>query len=432
MYRSLPLVLVLAASGCRDCAPDPSAALQPAPEALASALAGAAAPAAAPSDAAVAPSASGGAAALAPAPGGSAAALPGSPRVEAAPVDRAAYLGALGQGRAAARKGRYAEGIAAFDRALAAMPHEPRALAERGHARMRLGADLDAAAADLQRAEQLGPDDKLAAQIWYNLGLLDELRGEAELARAAFARSFLLSPTAAARAKAGPGMPCGVLVERREAPSRDDFLAPRLVVARGWLDAYEQLYRDNDPKVEQKEPATEAEAQRSLCERHGADRCTGPSPWLLTRYLNSIQGELEDHVLSRPDGSLLVFHAGMVLRTTDLTTMNRIVCIPEERLEVRFEPDVVHVTVEAELRAWKSEDEAAAAACDPGRLETEDLFYDAKTGRELVRLSRAGGRDTARVKRAGRTVEVAAGSCTTTVPLDVRAAAGAGRPAGPR
>ncbi|WP_437835604.1 tetratricopeptide repeat protein [Sorangium sp. So ce1153] len=409
MCRSLPLVLVLAASGCRDCAPDPSAALQPAPEALAS----------------------GGAAGLAPAPGGSAAALPGSPRVEAAPVDREAYLGALGQGRAAARKGRYAEAIAAFDRALAAMPHEPRALAERGHARMRLGADLDAAAADLQRAEQLGPDDKLAAQIWYNLGLLDELRGEAELARAAFARSFLLSPTAAARAKAGPGMPCGVLVERREAPSRDDFLAPRLVVARGWLDAYEQLYRDNDPKVEQKEPATEAEAQRSLCERHGTDRCTDPSPWLLTRYLNSIQGELEDHVLSRPDGSLLVFHAGMVLRTTDLTTMNRIVCIPEERLEVRFEPDVVHVTVEAERRAWKSEDEAAAAACDPGRIETEDLFYDAKTGRELVRLSRAGGRDAARVKLAGRTVEVAAGTCTTTVPLDVRAA-GAGRPAEPR
>ncbi|WP_437653415.1 tetratricopeptide repeat protein [Sorangium sp. So ce1182] len=427
----MPLVLVLAASGCRDCAPDPSAALQPAPEALASALAGAAAPAAASSDAAAAPIASGGAAALAPAPSGSAAALPGSSRVEAAPVDREAYLGALGQGRAAARKGRYAEAIAAFDRALAAMPHEPRALAERGHARMRLGADLDAAAADLQRAEQLGADDKLAAQIWYNLGVLDELRGQVELARAAFARSFLLSPTAAARAKAGPGMPCGVLVERREAPSRDDFLAPRLAVARGWLHAYEQLYRGNDPKVEQKEPATEAEAQRSLCERHGTDRCTGPSPWLLTRYLNSIQGEIEDHVLSRPDGSLLVFHAGMVLRTTALTTMNRIVCIPEERIEVRFEPDVVHVTVEAELRAWKSADEAAADACDPGRIETEDLLYDAKTGRELVRLSRAGGRDAARVKLAGRTVEVAAGTCTTTVPLDVPAA-GAGRPAEPR
>ncbi|AGP38445.1 hypothetical protein [Sorangium cellulosum] len=99
---------------------------------------------------------------------------------------------------------------------------------------------------------------------------------------------------------------------------------------------------------------------------------------------------------------------------------------------MRFEADVVHVTVEAELRAWKSADEAAADACDPGRLETEDLLYDAKTGRELVRLSRAGGgRDTARVKLAGRTVEVAAGTCTTTVRLDV-SAAGVGRPAEPR
>ncbi|WP_437768927.1 hypothetical protein WMF27_10870 [Sorangium sp. So ce281] len=89
------------------------------------------------------------------------------------------------------------------------------------------------------------------------------------------------------------------------------------------------------------------------------------------------------------------------------------------------------MTVEAERRAWKSADEAAAGACDPGRLETEDLLYDAKTGRELVRLSRAGGRDAARVKLAGRMVEVAAGTCTTTVPLDVPAA-GAGRPAGPR
>ncbi|WP_437732085.1 hypothetical protein [Sorangium sp. So ce1335] len=48
-----------------------------------------------------------------------------------------------------------------------------------------------------------------------------------------------------------------------------------------------------------------------------------------------------------------------------------------------------------------------------------------------MRLSRAGGRDAATVKLAGRTVEVAAGTCTTTVPLDVPAA-GAGRPAEPR
>ncbi|WP_441287749.1 hypothetical protein ACSRUE_37400 [Sorangium sp. KYC3313] len=77
------------------------------------------------------------------------------------------------------------------------------------------------------------------------------------------------------------------------------------------------------------------------------------------------------------------------------------------------------------------EPHVAGRALHDGHRAALDLLYDAKTGRELVRLSRAGGRGAARVKLAGRMVEVAAGTCTTTVPLDVPAA-GAGRPAGPR
>jgi hypothetical protein len=50
------------------------------------------------------------------------------------PIDKRAYDLALNEGRAATRSGKYHDAYAAFDRALEAWPHDPKAIAERGYA----------------------------------------------------------------------------------------------------------------------------------------------------------------------------------------------------------------------------------------------------------------------------------------------------------
>lgn len=414
------LLLVLSAALLPACRGDPaeqrSGADRSAPDSLREAPAGALSPARA--DAA--PSAS----ALA----GAESSPPGSPSAEPAPAaaDRKVYLDALAEGRAAVRDKRYREAIAAFGRALGAMPHEPRALAERGQARL-LAGDLEGAAADLQGAERLGPDDRLAAHLWFNLGLIDEQRGEPARARSAFARSYLLSPTPAIKARAGSGMACGVAIEHRRRAT-GDVLSPRLVLATGWLDVYRQLYGGGRDPRPGREPATDAEAKRSLCERDGADRCAGHPPWVLTRHVNSALGELEDHVFAEPDGSLFVYHAGFVQRRTEATSSSRLSCVPEQRLTVRLGLDVLHVATETELRAWKGPDDPAPQACDPGQTWVEDVFYTLGTGEELVRLGRVERPGSATVKLVGRKVEIQAKGCAKSVLLDSAAAAGASAP----
>jgi hypothetical protein len=84
-----------------------------------------------------------------------------------------AWTRAVARGRAATLGERYAEAIAAFDAALAAEPHDPRALAERGYARLRAG-ELDAAAFDLRSARRRTTDPALLRAIEHNLELVAE------------------------------------------------------------------------------------------------------------------------------------------------------------------------------------------------------------------------------------------------------------------
>lgn len=133
-----------------------------------------------------------------------------TPRVDASVSNeqRKAYGAAMTEGRTAAATKKYAPAIDAFTRALVAAPEDPRALAERGHARL-LSKDLDGANADLTTALAMAdPNDmKLKAQIELDRGALDDAladMGKAPERRGVavghYRRANELSPSAAAAA----------------------------------------------------------------------------------------------------------------------------------------------------------------------------------------------------------------------------------------
>jgi hypothetical protein len=123
-----------------------------------------------------------------------------------------AYAGALKRGRAATVKKDYHSAIAAFDEALAAIPKEPRALAERGYAKL-LAGDNYGARMDLWAARGRTKDEKLGSQIWWNLGLIAEREKDDSAAHDAFAHAYALHPTLAAKAKLGDAGTCPATVD---------------------------------------------------------------------------------------------------------------------------------------------------------------------------------------------------------------------------
>lgn len=177
----------------------------------------------------------------------------------------AQYLKALTDGRKATKAARYADAIAAFNLALETRPSDPRAFAERGYAAL-LGKDYSSAEDDLRRAAQATVDRGLRAQVFYNLGLVREARGED--GTSAFALSNFLRPTAAARNKLGGKENCPVEVDRSP---KDES-----VHYRDWLafyTEYESAFLHADTK-----PESNDAARKLLC---GASGCAGRSPWLV-------------------------------------------------------------------------------------------------------------------------------------------------------
>jgi tetratricopeptide (TPR) repeat protein len=129
------------------------------------------------------------------------------------PKLRAAYRAGMRTGRKATDAKRWAEAIAGFDEALAAKPNDPRALGERGFAKLLEGKDLAAASRDLDLAAGGTKDPKLLSTIAFNRGLIEEKRGNSANAIAWFVLANTLRPTAAA-AKKIAGNTCPVRVAK--------------------------------------------------------------------------------------------------------------------------------------------------------------------------------------------------------------------------
>lgn len=92
------------------------------------------------------------------------------------------YLAELSHGRKATVAKDYAEAEEHFSKALEALPGDPRALAERGYARL-LASKLPEAEADLRAAIHGAPSSAVLLQIYHNLMLVARQRGDEKAAK---------------------------------------------------------------------------------------------------------------------------------------------------------------------------------------------------------------------------------------------------------
>jgi len=181
----------------------------------------------------------------------------GSAQAADDPKAREAYRLGMKKGRKATLAKSYKEAIAGFDEALAAKPNDSRALGERGFARLLEGSDLDAAKRDFDLATGGTNDPQLLSELWFNRGLIEEKRGSAENATAAFVVANTLRPSKAAQAKIAGKAACPVTTSR--SLSIEGELA-KTVEAKSWLPlATELLHLEGDDV-----PKTGAEALQAL------------------------------------------------------------------------------------------------------------------------------------------------------------------------
>ena len=133
------------------------------------------------------------------APGTSAQAADAAP--PAAALDKAQlkrYRAIMDEAVRAVKKGKFAQAIAAYDRALAIKPNDQAALTDQGWAAFLLGS-LDRAEAITRKALALDGDGRRTAAASYNLGRILERRGDRPGAIAAYVQSLDLRPTRTVR-----------------------------------------------------------------------------------------------------------------------------------------------------------------------------------------------------------------------------------------
>lgn len=204
--------------------------------------------------------------------------------LEKAPAEvRKAFWAAIQAGRKQTAAKEYDAAIASFDAALQQIADHPRALSGRGYARL-LAGKLDEAEADLRKALAAPGTKKLEGAIAFNLGLVAEKRGAAEVAKAQFALSNALNPSKAAQEKLAGGDAC---------PATVAYKSPESNLYSDWKDVWKALADEGlfDPATP---PADEAAAKTAVCtsqmlkdgETGTFDACAkSPSgPWLVQHY----------------------------------------------------------------------------------------------------------------------------------------------------
>jgi tetratricopeptide (TPR) repeat protein len=208
----------------------------------------------------------------------------------------------LKKGRAATAAHRYDDAVAAFSQAVEKFPSlaGARARAERGYAHL-LAKRYEEAGRDFEDASNEPADAKLAGQVWFNRGLVDEALGRGPDAELAFYRSNRLNPSAAAADRLHGKKVCPVSVERGR------FDAHPYAGWFAWWKALEgEAERDTSQRRKQGcgyycsgyPPKSESATHELLC-----PSCEGQGPWEA-----SFGGaEFDTHVLARLDGKLWDF-----------------------------------------------------------------------------------------------------------------------------
>lgn len=205
-------------------------------------------------------------------------------KLEKAPEDvRKAFWAAIQAGRKQTAAKDYDAAIASFDAALQQLPDHPRALSGRGYARL-LAGKLDEAEADLRKALAAPGTKKLEGAIAFNLGLVAEKRGDAEVAKAQFALSDALNPSKAAKDKLAGEPACAAEVL---------YNSPESNVYADWKEVWKAL-ADEGLFDTAAPPADEEAAKRAVCtsdslkdgETGTFDACAKSpvGPWLVQHY----------------------------------------------------------------------------------------------------------------------------------------------------
>jgi hypothetical protein len=326
------------------------------------------------------------------------------------------FAASMASGRVATRAKQYDAARAEFTRAVEALPTDARARGERGYAAL-LAGDLDAASEDLEAARALGALPEVEAQIWFNLGLVREKKGEAEAARAAFANADAILPSAAAAAKLVGKSRC--TAEKSLFDAKRSL--PRVVGFRG---AYKAILGD-----EQTTPTTEAAAKTEVCTHTNGPgenvpgACDdGAGPWSVTRdYMMYTQSEATIFPLG--DGKMLVDTGtrvgGWPAHCTGDTSIGGSFVGDFVQTSLTFGGTMsVMVTEMGDAGdEWLGE---SGSACKNGYGSVTDDFYD-RTGRHLVHLVRSVAPDKnspdVALKTVGSTIVLAGGGCNETIDL---------------
>jgi hypothetical protein len=321
-----------------------------------------------------------------------------------------AYHAALAQGRKATLAKDYAGAVKAFDAALAQKEGDPRALSERGYARL-LAKDWKAAREDLDKSAQGTKDNKLLATIWYNQGLISDALGEAASAQLYFARSNALNPTKAAQSKLDGKSKCSARIDRTEKPG---------TLASSWTEAFAQMVDDlkkrggEDPGLQFK---SDAEVKRTICE----NECAGAGPWVV-----QIGGALmgERFVVAGAPGGKLAVHA--------LPEFAFGICGGELSHEVTTGALLrVRTQTTSFIRGYVKEVKGTMVPCDDndpaescfgacaGGLTSEDYaFIDLGKNARVLLVStdeNENGTPVASVRETGGNVSVTGGGCTESI-----------------
>jgi len=183
---------------------------------------------------------------------------------------------AIGSARRLVAEKKYPEAVAAYDKILeAAEDADPAVMGELGYLQLtRTGASDAAIHANLWFAAGAAKDPKLAAQIWYNVGLFETRLKRLERARLAYARSLSLNPSTDARKALAGRSACQAIIR---------FPAERYPVVTGWLGLCRLMER-----CAENETVDEQSARHRVCglNPNGSENrreCDDGPPWVFSQ-----------------------------------------------------------------------------------------------------------------------------------------------------
>lgn len=275
-------------------------------------------------------------------------------------------------GRRAAHAGRFAEALAAFDRAVALVPNQPRVLCESGLVAHR-AADEESAARRIDRALRgFGPVEHVGealreplAMCLYNRGLVAEALSEADAAEH-YERSLALRPNATVRAA----------LERVRGAAADEASEAEGILRLDRLDAVLEALRQRMASTGEDGGAPAAAANVTIRERTTCPREGG-------REIVVVDVDSGDE--SYPVQSLAVvtpaeggFRVGVLeIGAVDLMVSGTEGDVQLLAAETRCEGDVLvlHVTRSTDLGTWDSND-TDAGYCSEQRWHSVSESFD--------------------------------------------------------